>query len=101
VLIHHWDHGNQYASRHYQRLLKTHGRGGSMSRKGNGWDNAPVERFLSSLKREWIGDRLYGTRQDAINDVRAYIMMYYNTRRLHSILGYPSPAQYEQQAQTA
>lgn len=65
----------------------------SMSRKGNCWDNAPVERFFGSLKREWIGDRLYCTRQEAIDDIRAYITMYYNARRLHSSLRYQSPAQ--------
>ena len=97
-LIHHSDRGSQYASRQYQRLLKAHGMVCSMSRKGNCWDNAPVERFFSSLKREWIGDRLYWSRQEAIDDVRAYITMYYNTRRLHSTLGYQSPAQYEKAA---
>lgn len=97
-LIHHSDRGSQYASRKYRRLLKAHGMVCSMSRKGNCWDNAPVERFFSSLKREWIGDRLYWTRQEAMGDVRAYITMYYNTHRLHSTLGYQSPAQYEKAA---
>jgi transposase InsO family protein len=69
-LIHHSDRGSQYASHAYQRLLKQHGMVPSMSRKGNCWDNAPVERFFSSLKREWTGDRLYRTRQEAIADVR-------------------------------
>jgi hypothetical protein len=53
-----------------------------MSRKGNCWDNAPVERFFSSLKREWTGDRLYRTRQQAIADVREYVAVYYNSKRL-------------------
>ena len=47
-----------------------------------------MEQFFRSLKREWIGDRLYWTRQEAINDVRAYITLHYNRRRLHSTLGY-------------
>ena len=54
-LIHHSDRGSQYASHAYQALLKKHGMIGSMSRKGNCWDNASVERFFSSLKREWTG----------------------------------------------
>ncbi len=69
-LIHHSDRGSQYAGHAYQALLKQHGMICSMSRKGNCWDNSPVERFFSSLKREWTGDRLYRTRQEAIADVR-------------------------------
>jgi transposase InsO family protein len=63
----------------------------SMSRKGNCRDNALVERFFSSLKREWTGDRLYRTRQEASADVREYVAVYYNSRRLHSTLGYKTP----------
>lgn len=95
-LIHHSDRGSQYASEAYQRLLKRYGMVASMSRKGNCWDNAPVERFFSSLKREWTADRLYRTRQEAIADVREYIAVYYNSRRLHSTLGYRTPMHYEQ-----
>jgi putative transposase len=94
-LIHHSDRGSQYASHDYQALLKQHGIVCSMSRKGNCWDNAPVERFFSSLKREWTGDRLYRTRQEAIMDVREYVAVYYNAQRLHSTLGYKTPMDYE------
>ena len=94
-LIHHSDRGSQYASHAYQKLLKQHGMIPSMSRKGNCWDNAPVERFFSSLKREWTGDWLYGTRHEAIADVREYVAVYYNARRLHSTLGYKTPMNYE------
>ena len=94
-LIHHSDRGSQYASHAYQALLKQHGMICSMSRKGNCWDNAPVERFFSSLKREWTGDRLYKTRQAAIADVREYVAVYYNSKRLHSTLGYKTPMNYE------
>ena len=94
-LIHHSDRGSQYASHAYQALLKQHGMICSMSRKGNCWDNAPVERFFSSLKREWTGDRLYQTRQEAIADVREYVAVYYNSKRLHSTLGYKTPMDYE------
>ena len=94
-LIHHSDRGSQYASHDYQKLLQQHGMICSMSRKGNCWDNAPVERFFGSLKREWTGDRLYRTRQEAIADVREYVAVYYNSRRLHSTLGYTTPMDYE------
>ncbi len=94
-LIHHSDRGSQYASHAYQALLKQHGMIPSMSRKGNCWDNAPVERFFSSLKREWTGDQWYRTRQAAIADVREYVAVYYNARRLHSTLGYKTPMDYE------
>ena len=94
-LIHHSDRGSQYAAHAYQALLKQYGIICSMSRKGNCWDNAPVERFFSSLKREWTGDRLYLTRQAAIADVREYVAMYYNAQRLHSTLGYKTPVDFE------
>jgi putative transposase len=94
-LIHHSDRGSQYASHDYQKLLRQYGLICSMSRKGNCWDNAPVERFFSSLKREWTGDRLYRTRQEAIADVREYVAVYYNSKRLHSTLGYTTPMNYE------
>ena len=55
----------------------------------------PVERFFSSLKREWTGNRSYRTRQDAIADVREYVAVYYNSKRLHSTLGYTTPMNYE------
>ena len=94
-LIHHSDRGSQYASHDYQKLLQQYGMICSMSRKGNCWDNAPVERFFSSLKREWTGNRLYRTRFEAIADVREYVAVYYNSRRLHSTLGYTTPMDYE------
>ena len=94
-LIHHSDRGSQYASHAYQLLLKQHGMICSMSRKGNCWDNAPVERFFSSLKREWTTDQLYRTRQEAISDVREYVMVYYNAKRLHSTLGCKTPSDFE------
>lgn len=94
-LIHHSDRGSQYASLQYQALLTQHEIICSMSRKGNCWDNSPVERFFSSLKREWIGDILYRTRQHAIYDVREYVAVYYNAKRLHSTLGYQTPVNFE------
>lgn len=94
-LLHHSDRGSQYASHAYQKLLKQYGMTPSMSRKGDCWDNAPVERFFSSLKREWTGDQLYRTREEAIADVREYVAVYYNSMRLHSALGYKTPMNYE------
>ena len=94
-LLHHSDRGSQYASHDYQRLLQQHGIICSMSRNGNCWDNAPVERFCSSLKREWSGDRCYRTRQEAIADVREYVALYYNLRRLRSTLEYTTPMDYQ------
>lgn len=94
-LIHHSDRGSQYASQVYQKLLQQFGMICSMSRKGNCWDNAPVERFFSSLKREWTGHRLYRTQLEAMADVREYVAVYYNSQRLHSTLGYTTPMNYE------
>jgi transposase InsO family protein len=63
----------------------------NISRIGNCWDNAPVERFFSTLKREWTGDRLHQGRLAAIADVREYMVVYYNPKRLRSTLGYKTP----------
>ncbi len=94
-LLHHSDRGSQYASHAYQRLLTQHGMVCSMSRKGNCWDNAPTERFFSSLKREWLTGNVYPTRDAAVADVQAYIA-YYNSFRLHTTLGDLTPIEFEQ-----
>lgn len=96
-LIHHSDRGSQYASKDFRQLLKTHGSKGSMSRKGNCWDNAVAESFFGSLKQERVQWRNYQTRYEAQQDVLDYISMFYNSRRLHSYLDYMSPNDYEQQ----
>ncbi len=83
-LIHHSDRGSQYASHDYRSTLDRHGFQASMSRKGNCWDNAVMERFFGSLKSEWLADQRYGTRQAARRDVVEYIEMEYNSCRLHS-----------------
>ena len=93
-LLHHSDRGSQYASGAYQELLRQYGMVCSMSRKGNCWDNAPTERFFSSLKREWLTGNIYPTRESAVADVRAYIA-YYNSRRLHTKLGDMTPMEFE------
>ncbi len=96
-LIHHSDRGSQYASKDFRRLLKTHGYQGSMSRKGDCWDNAVAESFFGSLKQERVQWRHYQTRYEAQQDILDYIAMFYNGYRLHSTLGYMSPNEYEKQ----
>jgi len=94
-LIVHSDRGSQYAGKRYRRLLKAHGFVGSMSRKGNCWDNAVAESFFGSLKQERVQWRHYQSRYEAQQDVLDYISMFYNSYRLHSYLGYRSPCQFE------
>ena len=94
-LIHHTDRGSQYAGRAYQQELARHGMVCSMSRKGDCWDNAVAERFFRSLKTECTNRRLYRSRDEARRDVVDYIETFYNSRRLHSYLGYMSPNQFE------
>lgn len=96
-LIHHSDRGSQYASKAFRRLLKAHGINGSMSRKGDCWDNAVVESFFGSLKQEQVQWQHYQTRYEAQQDILEYITMFYNSQRLHSYLDYRSPCDYEQQ----
>ena len=96
-LIHHSDRGSQYASKAFRRLLKAHGTQGSMSRKGDCWDNAVVESFFGSLKQERVQWRSYQSRLEAQQDILDYISMFYNSSRLHSYLGYMSPNDFERQ----
>jgi transposase InsO family protein len=95
-LVAHSDRGSQYASDHYQRLLAGHGITCSMSRRGNCWDNAPMESFFATLKKELVHDQDYQTRAEARASVFEYIEAFYNRVRRHSALGYVSPAAYEQ-----
>lgn len=94
-LIVHTDRGSQYASQAYRDLLTRHGLVASMSRKGNCWDNAVMERFFLNLKMERTWQRQYANHHEAITDITHYIVGFYNTHRLHSTLGYRSPADYE------
>ena len=94
-LLHHSDRGSQYAATRYQRLLGEHGITASMSRTGNCWDNACVESFFGTLKRELVYHRHYATREDATRDIFEYIEVFYNRLRRHSTLGYDSPAEFE------
>jgi putative transposase len=93
-LLHHSDRGSQYCSHDYRSLLAEYGMVASMSRKGNCWDNAPMESFFNSLKNERVFHEDYETRAQAKQDLFEYIEMFYNRRRRHSALGYRSPAQH-------
>jgi putative transposase len=94
-LLHHSDRGSQYAATSYQQVLTTHGMIPSMSRTGNCWDNACVESFFGTLKRELVYHRHYATREEATQDIFEYIEVFYNQRRRHSTLDYDSPVEYE------
>ena len=95
-LLVHSDRGSQYASKDHAALLAHHGLVCSMSRKGNCWDNAVMERFFLNLKMERVWQRDYANHGEAQADIADYIVGFYNPIRLHSTLGYRSPAQYEQ-----
>lgn len=98
-LIVHSDQGSQYASAEHTKLLHRHGLVASMSRKGNCWDNAVMERFFLNLKMERVWHRDYANHAEARLDVADYIVSFYNAIRLHSSLGYCAPAEYERRAE--
>jgi transposase InsO family protein len=94
-LVAHSDRGSQYVSEHYQRLLTRHGITCSMSRLADCWDNAPMESFFASLKKELVHGEDYRTREEARASLFDYIEVFYNRVRRHSALGYRSPIEYE------
>jgi putative transposase len=94
-LIHHSDRGSQYCSYEYIKFLDRLGMQASMSRKGNCYDNAPMESFWGILKNELIHRRRYKTRQEAIREITEHIEIFYNRQRRQKRLGYLSPAAYE------
>jgi len=96
-LIHHSDRGCQYCSEEYRKLLDQFHMRVSMSRKGNCYDNAPMESFWGTLKNELVHHRRYRTRREAIQEITEYIEIFYNRQRRQARLGYLSPAAYERQ----
>lgn len=100
-LICHSDRGSQYGSDDVQAMIARYRMRGSMSRKGNCWDNAVVESFFSMLKTELVADCRWETRAEAISAVVEWIEGWYNRERMHSTLGNVSPVAFEEQiAQT-
>jgi putative transposase len=96
-LIHHSDRGSQYCSHEYRKLLDQFHMRASMSRKGDCYDNAPMESFWGTLKNELVHHRRYGTRREAIREISEYIEIFYNRQRRQARLGYLSPVAYERQ----
>ncbi len=96
-LLHHSDRGSEYASGDYQEVLTQHGIVGSMSRRGNCWDNAVAESFFATLKVELVHDVTWATRAAARAELFNYLEIFYNGQRRHSALGYLSPRDFERQ----
>jgi transposase InsO family protein len=100
-LLHHSDRGSQYASYQIRNILDANQVQVSMSGKGNCYDNAVMESFWATLKNEWVHHQKYKTRSQARTDIFGYIEGFYNTVRLHSTLGYLSPAEFEAKYQNS
>ncbi|HEC2181209.1 TPA: IS3 family transposase [Staphylococcus delphini] len=99
-LIHHSDRGSQYVSIEYQNLLREKGIQSSMSRKGNCYDNACIESFHSIIKKELIHHQNYKTRNEAMFSIVEYILTFYNSKRVHSMLNDMSPVEFEKKYAT-
>ena len=95
-LILHSDRGSQYCAHDYRQLLTQFGMRASMSRRGDCWDNAPMESFWGTLKNELVHHRKFETRQQAIEAITEYIEIFYNRQRKQERLGYLSPAAFTQ-----
>ncbi|MDV2583509.1 IS3 family transposase [Alkalibacillus haloalkaliphilus] len=93
--IHHSDRGSQYSSSEYTDILKQTGAEISMSKKGDPFDNACIESFFASLKKEYLYRWIFRTKEEAIAAIQFYIE-FYNRKRIHSTIGYMTPNEYEQ-----
>ena len=100
-LLMHSDRGSQYASEDYRKLLKQFHMTQSMSRKGNCWDNAPMESFFKTLKVEHTYRLRYTSREQARLDVVNWTEGFYNEKRMHSAIDYRSPADFERSLKAA
>jgi putative transposase len=100
-VIMHSDRGVQYASDEHRKLINQYRMAQSMSRKGNCWDNSPMESFFKTLKVEWVNRLRYATRAQARLDLIDWIEGFYNSKRLHSSIDYRSPAAFERNLQAA
>ncbi len=97
ALLHHSDRGSQYASKDYRDALSEAGFEVSMSRRGDCYDNAPVESFFATLKKELVAGEVFYSRRQAHREIVDYIESFYNCWRRHSSIGYLSPAAFEEQ----
>ena len=97
-LVHHSDRGRQYAAGDYQNMLRDNKMVCSMSRKGDCWDNAPMESFFATLKTELIYGEQLKTQEEARARIFEYIEMFYNRERRHSSLGFKNPVDFERAA---
>jgi putative transposase len=97
-LVHHSDRGSQYASGDFQKMLEGAGIRCSMSRRGNCWDNAPVESFFGTLKKELIHRCDFASRACARSTIFEWLEVFYNRSRRHSALDYLSPVEFERRA---
>jgi putative transposase len=98
-LVHHSDRGSEYASTRYQKMLQEQHIQVSMSKKGDCYDNAMIESFWATLKKEGFEKRIFSSRDEARTVIFEYIEAYYNRKRRHSSLGYVSPVDYEKQGE--
>ncbi len=97
-ILHHSDRGSQYASSDYRDVLSEAGFEVSMSRRGDCYDNAPVESFFATLKKELVAGEVFYSRAQAHREIVEYIEGFYNCWRRHSSIGYLSPAAFEEKA---
>lgn len=97
----HSDRGSQFTSHAFRALLREHNITQSMSGTGNCYDNAPMESFFGTLKRELIHQQKYATRQEARQSIADYIELYYNSQRIHSSIGFLTPIEWERQLSTS